>query len=308
MIYDFYAFLYKNQEKYPQNINLPTELISGFVDWCTIKSKYHLYINKVNKVKKLKFHKDIEQLYQQWSPKHLHTNWFALEIVFELLTSWYSKDDRIFHVLDNPLRKDRVFGIPFMSAASWKGLLRWACCMQNKLYEQDKNFKEWIKHLFGNEKEKENFFGKDKKKEEGALLFYPTWFNKIGFEVINPHNRSTNAGTMPIFYEVVPGRRPNSNKQIKYENGAYGTLCLLYAPYPGLKAPNPQNWIDKFFKAIEELLTRYGISAKRTVGWGTTEIKQWKAWVRDKHPIVEESWKSLQERILQALHVDHEQN
>ena len=55
---------------------------------------------------------------------------FGIEVSFTLETPWYSKDDRPFHVLDNPVRKDRVFGVPFMSAASWKGLLRWAYGMK----------------------------------------------------------------------------------------------------------------------------------------------------------------------------------
>lgn len=55
-------------------------------------------------------------------------------------------------------------------------------------------------HLFGNEK------GEGEEFSRGALVFYPTWFDKIGFEVINPHNRARRAGTQPIYYEVVtPG-------------------------------------------------------------------------------------------------------
>lgn len=53
-------------------------------------------------------------------------DWFAIDVSFRLTSPWYSKDDRPLHVLVNPVRKDRVFGVPFMSAASWKGLLRWA--------------------------------------------------------------------------------------------------------------------------------------------------------------------------------------
>ncbi len=193
--------------------------------------------------------------------------WLGLQVDFELLTPWYSKDDRFFHPLDNPVRKDRVFGVPFMSAASWKGLLRWACRMQEGLrehLEQGKRFKEWkdpnwILHLFGNEKGEEKYF------HQGALVFYPTWFDKIGFEVINPHSRERRAGTQPIYYEVVPP-------------GAKGTLYLLYAPWPGMKpAADPAEFLPRLLEAIETLLTTYGISAKRTVGWGTAKIVGWKA-------------------------------
>lgn len=195
------------------------------------------------------------------------SSWVGICLDFELLTSWCSKDARVFHLMDNPVRKDRVFGVPFMSAASWKGLLRWACLMQKNLRkhpEEGKSAEEsrdsdWILPLFGNEKgEKEHF-------HQGALVFYPTWFDKVGFEVINPHSRERRAGTQPIYYEVVPP-------------GAQGTLYLLYAPWPGM-APkvDPKDFMPGLLEAIEALLTTYGISAKRTVGWGTAKITKWQA-------------------------------
>jgi len=196
-------------------------------------------------------------------------SWLGIEVGFELLTPWYSKDDRVFHVMDNPVRKDRVFGVPFLTASSWKGLLRWACRMQAGLQEhlQENDGKiegwrdpDWILHLFGNEKGEEEDFS------QGALVFYPTWFDKIGFEVINPHSRERRAGTQPIYYEVVP-------------IGTNGTLSLLYAPWPGMKPEAKAGEImPKLLEAIEALLATYGISAKRTAGWGTAKITEWKVY------------------------------
>lgn len=213
--------------------------------------------------------------FNPWPPNLLHRNWLALQVDFALLTPWYSRDDCVFHVLDNPVRKDRVFGVPFMAAASWKGMLRWACRMQAGLrehFESGKKFEEWkdpdwILHLFGNEKGEEGVF------HQGALVFYPTWFDKIGFEVINPHSRARRAGTQPIYYEVVPP-------------GSKGTLYLLYAPGPGMKpAADPTGFLPKLLDAIEALLTTYGISAKRTVGWGTAEIREWKAFRKGRESV-----------------------
>jgi CRISPR-associated protein Cmr2 len=201
----------------------------------------------------------------------LSSNCLAIQVDFELLTPWYSKDDRVFHVMDNPVRKDRVFGVPFMAASSWKGMLRWACRMRDGLHDhlEKHNGKidgwrdpDWILHLFGNEKGEEDH----EKLHQGALVFYPTWFDRIGFEVINPHSRERRAGTQPIYYEVVPP-------------GAKGTLSLLYAPWPGMKFnADPQKVLPELLEAVEVLLTTYGISAKRTVGWGTAEIKEWRAY------------------------------
>src|SRR5579875_248862 len=200
-----------------------------------------------------------------WPPRLLHRSWLAIEVEFELLTPWYSRDDRLFHVLDNPVRKDRGFGVTYMSAASWKGLLRWACRMQAGLQGHlqrhggkmnDWSDPDWVIHLFGNEKGEENDFLR------GALAFYPTWFNKVGFEVINPHSRKTRAGTKPIFYEVVPP-------------GTEGLLRLLYAPLPGAvqrDGVKPADALQKLLDAAEQILTVYGFSAKRTAGWGIAEV------------------------------------
>ncbi|WP_205880839.1 RAMP superfamily CRISPR-associated protein [Limisphaera ngatamarikiensis] len=238
-----------------------------------------------------------------WPPALLHNSWLAIAVEFELLTPWYSKDDRLFHVLDNPVRKDRVFGVPYMAAASWKGMLRWACRMQDGLrdhLESGKRFEEWndpewVLHLFGNEKGEEEDF------HQGALGFYPTWFDKIGFEVINPHDRSRRAGTQPIYYEVVPGRRPKAGGSNADQEGGKGFLCLLYAPWPGMKAETkPEEVLHHLLEAIETMLTVYGVSAKRTVGWGTAEIKKWRAWKKetpDNNPIEADNREGLLQQI-----------
>jgi len=195
----------------------------------------------------------------------LLAGWLAIRIDFELKTPWYSKDDRPFHVLDNPVRKDRVFGVPFMSASSWKGLLRWSCRMEHGLLDhlakhdgtmdgwQDP---PWIVHLFGNAKGAEEDFTR------GALQCFPTWFDKVGFEVINPHDRARRAGTQPITYEVVPA-------------GSKASLHLLYAPTPGQaqrQGVDPVDVLSPLLDAAKKLVTVYGFSAKRTAGWGLAEI------------------------------------
>ena len=218
---------------------------------------------------------------------------------FTLQRPWYSKDDCRFHVMDNPVRKDRVFGVPFMSASGWKGLLRWACRMTAGLVEhlaqhnntlQGWQDPDWILHLFGNDKPK----GTEAHSHfhQGCLCFYPTWFERIDFEVINPHSRATRAGTKPIYYEVVP---PDTK----------GLLCLLYAPPPTVppwpEGVKPDDALCRLIDAIDDLLTTWGISAKRTAGWGTARVDWWavrkgseqsktrfnkddiKAWIREQY-------------------------
>ncbi len=305
MTFDYWVELSKS-ERLPDKGELPASLeeaawnlASGFVDRCAAQAmrgddqriesrkKYVQGVASKNfslpsELSVLRS-PDFDSAHTGWP-----ASWLGLEVRFELLTPWYSKDDRVFHVMDNPVRKDRVFGVPYMAASSWKGLLRWACRMQaglrEHLRENDGKIEgwrdpDWILHLFGNEKGEEEDF------HRGALVFYPMWFNRIGFEVINPHSRERRAGTQPIYYEVVP-------------IGANGTLPLLYAPWPGMKPEaKPGEVIPKLLEAIEKLLATYGISAKRTVGWGTAKIIEWKAYRKGQAPVQastrEELWKDI---------------
>lgn len=271
MSFDYYASLAENKAC-PKRVN-ESALASGFVDECVVWSCRD---REKNNARQCYMKRAAELEINLPSDLHLEPDhvflpdptWFAIDVSFTLTSPWYSKDDRPFHVLDNPVRKDRVFGVPFMSAASWKGLLRWACRMQEGLsdYLEKHDMKmacwqdpSWILHLFGNERgEKERF-------RSGALVCHPTWFSEVGFEVINPHSRSRRAGTQPIYYEVVPA-------------DAKGKLRLLYAPLPGeieRDKVRPADFIADFIDSIRALLETYGISAKRTAGWGTARIDTW---------------------------------
>jgi len=267
--FDLYAEL-ASQTACPTDGRLPAGLASGFVDGCTSWSARGSQERNDARDRYRRRAASASLALPDWlrlepSFESLpHDDWLGLEVDFTLESPWYSKDDRPFHVLDNPVRKDRVFGVPYMSAASWKGLLRWSCRMH---WDEP----AWILHLFGNERgEGEDF-------QRGALAFFPTWFSKIGFEVINPHSRKTRAGTQPILYEVVPA-------------GTQGTLHLLYAPLPGAGARDrvrPEQAIDRLLDAIGALLTRYGISAKRTAGWGAARVDECRAHRKGREPLRE---------------------
>ena len=293
MTYDYYIHLH---EFYGKRQDFKTSgdasnLVSGFVDYCTLRDALFEMIDDKKQRNKQKsqirqeyidFVQEVTSIEKCWEPQMDNlpaSDWLGFEITFTLKRPWFSRDDRAFHLLDNPLRKDRVFGVPFMPAASWKGLLRWACRMQDK----GGGWKDVIVHLFGHEKgemEHKNF-------RQGALVFYPTWFDKIDFELINPHSRERRAGTQPLYYEVVP-------KEIK------GKLYLLYAPLPGAGNPDVvqrSRAIVMLLKAVEALLTVYGISAKRSAGWGTAVINHWQAYRKDSRLLPEASL----EKFLKAL-------
>ena len=285
MSFDYYATL-AEQKICPPKVN-ECALASGIADGCLVwscqdkprdkkapdpKNDARLcYMKRASDLKDLNFLKDLNlppELNSEPDFSQLpDSSWFGIKAGFELLSPWYSKDDRPFHVLDNPVRKDKVFGVPFMSAASWKGLLRWACGMNTGLVgpqpesdpEKQEKARNQLIHLFGNERAEVE----ELKFSRGALQFYPTWFDKVGFEVINPHSRKTRAGTQPIYYEVVPA-------------GTQGKLQLLYAPLPGQAERDkvdPVEVMTKLVDSIQALFEKYGISAKRTAGWGAVGVK-----------------------------------
>lgn len=230
-------------------------------------------------------------------------SWF-LQFTFTLARPWISKDDDPFYVAEsvNPVRKDKVFKVPTMSAASWKGLLRWTVmhirlAMQKDKLTADEFARERLAQtlLFGDEKGEEPGQTKDfaaylgaLKPEarqdyerllrahyklssadplphhSGRLMFYPTFFNRIDVEVINPHSRKTRAGTHPIYLECVP-------------IGAQGTFSLLYVPFDligkeerDIKQQSLAD-LELIAEGLSAMFLTYGFSAKRTSGYGVAE-------------------------------------
>ncbi|GIV84820.1 MAG: hypothetical protein KatS3mg052_1827 [Candidatus Roseilinea sp.] len=230
-------------------------------------------------------------------------SWF-LQFTFTLAKPWISKDDDPFYVAEsvNPVRKDKVFKVPMMSAASWKGLLRWTAMHIRLAQKKDSLTPEQFAQerfaqtlLFGDEKGEEPGKTKDfaayldalkpearaeyerllrthyKAKpadplphHSGRLMFYPTFFNLIDVEVINPHSRETKAGTRPIYLECVPA-------------GASGTFSLLYVPFDLIGKPEDeikqqaQADLGLVAEGLQALFLTYGFSAKRTSGYGTAK-------------------------------------
>jgi CRISPR/Cas system CSM-associated protein Csm3 (group 7 of RAMP superfamily) len=184
-------------------------------------------------------------------------NSFLLSIKFVLQKPFISKDDEGFYIHDNPVSKEKVFKIPYIRASSWKGNLRWAFGKANELHEDD----ERILRVFGNKKGEEA----SENLRKGRLYIYPTFFDQISLDIINPHDRTTKTGKNPITLEVVPkGRR--------------GDLHLLYVPFDKIgedeREIKKEIETDLLFlcRAIRALLTEYGMSAKRTSGYGVAEM------------------------------------
>ena len=233
-------------------------------------------------------------------------SWF-LQFTFTLAKPWMSKDDDPFYVTEsvNPVRKDKVFKVPMMSAASWKGLLRWTLMHTRLALQKDsvtpeqfaqerflqtllfgdekgeepgrvKDFAAYLDELGGKEARqvyeqrlREHFHLEEKDAllhHSGRLLFYSTFFDRIDVEVINPHSRKTKAGTHPIYLECVPA-------------GASGTFSLLYVPFDLIGRPEAEiktqagEDLRRVAEGLQAMFLTYGFSAKRTSGYGTAKDK-----------------------------------
>lgn len=315
MSFDFYRYLSRElrHDEEIEDIDIyPHDLACGFLARCAVEAAS---VKGVQEQREDKNRARSRYLYAVQSARNMllpeviasyqsvegmQPGWLLIEVSFTLQTPWYSKDDRPFHVLDNPVRKDRVFGVPFMSAAGWKGLLRWVLATRSGLIGPttalDEKKKEKaqavIMHLFGNEKGETDEF------HRGALVFFPTWFDRIGIEVINPHRRQTRAGSQPIYYEVVP---PLTK----------GQLRLLYAPMPY------QAWRDRvkvketmenLVDAVNALLTQYGFSAKRTSGWGLASVDWWAVQGADSMKYTYSKLDELKNRLSNLLQTEEDQS
>ena len=94
----------------------------------------------------------------------------------------------------------------------------------------------------------------------GWLRFYPTFFDSIGLEVINPHDRKKRAGKQPIYYESAP-------------IGASGTFSLLYTPLGPFSDDEARADLSAVMGAVSAMMLTYGFSAKKTSGFGEAERK-----------------------------------
>ena len=236
---------------------------------------------------------------------------------FTLSKPYISRDDTDFYIIDNPVKKEWVFKVPYVAPSQWKGALRSAIMqelvsnLRNGKIDEKKFTDERVRlyRLFGNEKDGTgDFLNKalaryfvrshpnegqseqinpetlnSKIKEiaeafkselvsrgykqgdiegfQGNLHFYPTHFNQIGLQVINPHDRKTGAGKNPIYFECVP-------------EGTNGTFNLLFVPLTGPELSDDETREDlrAVARGVKAMMTYYGFGAKTSSGFGTAEV------------------------------------
>ena len=186
-----------------------------------------------------------------------HPKAWRIALKFVLHKPYLSKDDRDFYLLDNSVRKEWVFQVPYVAPSQWKGALRAAMRRLRGCpsWQQEAEDEQMIR-LFGNIKGEENRFS------TGWLHFYPTYFDRIGLEVINPHPRDTGAGKQPIYFECVPP-------------GTEGTFMLLYVPLEEVDEAKAKEDFRAVAQGLKAMFTKYGFGAKTSSGFGRAHA-HWK--------------------------------
>lgn len=181
---------------------------------------------------------------------------FIIEFKFTLEKPYISKDDENFTIIENSIKREKVLGCPYIPGSTWKGCLRSALWQDGKK-ENDKQ----ITRVFGNERSEKNTFN------QGRLHFFPSFFGKSNFEVINPHDRQTRAGTNPILIECIPAEET-------------GKFSLLYVPFDnvGNESVKIKKQMLEDLKLIVEglklMFTVYGFGAKTSSGYGLAKINK----------------------------------
>jgi len=227
---------------------------------------------------------------------------WAMRFRFRLLEPYLSRDDIDLYIVDNPVKKDWVFKLPYVAPAQWKGMLRMVMVKQlvgeaDNLSDEnyaEKRFRLTV--LFGDEKGEESgslsqlakylddgkpgagflyrknvrqrFEVQDEEplpRHAGRLHFYPTFFTRMGLEVLNPHDRRTGAGTLPIHLECVPRQTE-------------GDFAIVYVPADQINTDEIETKrqalqdLKLVAKGVRAMIDGYGIGAKTSSGFGAAGI------------------------------------
>ncbi len=175
---------------------------------------------------------------------------FIIEFDFTLEKPYISKDDENFTIIENSIKRERILDCPYIPGSTWKGCLRSALW-----HEGMKEDDEQITRIFGNERLTNESY------RQGRLHFFPSFFDKVDYEIVNPHDRKTRAGTVPILIESIP-------------LGANSKFSLLYVPFDLAgkeKEESAKQMLEDLkviAKGIEAMFTVYGFGAKTSSGYG----------------------------------------
>ena len=200
-----------------------------------------------------------------------------LLLSFKLLTPLITKDDDPFYLFDNPARKDHLLGLPYLSAASLKGLSADAYQrafpnprpwqeLGNDDPDRTRAFRHADSHakrLFGIADDGVEIENEKNPSEKGRLHFSPVWFNQLQLLVMNPGNPANATGTLPIQFEAIA---PNQT----------GVLEVVYFNPHGIRDSDEATAradLARWLAAVATWWPVLGLGAKRLAGYGAIQIE-----------------------------------
>jgi CRISPR-associated protein Cmr2 len=168
---------------------------------------------------------------------------WLLQLTATLIRPYFSRNDAPWSVMHNPITRDIVSGLPAVKATTWKGHLRFAA-----EFEMGPN-DPVIGRLFGEASEKETG-------NAGRLWFFDSLIHESSTkDVITPLDRKRRF--------PVPGRGPIEFDVVS--SGSDVPFTLLYLA-DGSNATIQDSRAT--LRAVVAMLTTYGFSAKKNMGWG----------------------------------------
>ena len=234
----------------------------------------------------------------------------AITLRFQLLSPLLTRDDDPFYLFDNPVRKDHVFGVPHLAAASLKGLASDA--MQRgfpgdvpwvELGEKDQERtmryrldQAMAGRLFGVASDDTNACFS----QGGRVHFSPVWFSHVQLLVMNPTKEETGLGTFPIHFEAV-APVDDAGKPVKADISFY-----YFNPAGTEHADEVTARTDLacLVGALAAWWPALGLGAKRLAGYGAIEpisaVCCGTGYADMKKPLEfagSDSWKKLAQRI-----------
>ncbi len=252
---------------------------------------------------------------------HLPLRSAILRLGFTLTTPLLTRDDAPFYLFDNPARKDHIFGMPYLAAGSLKGLMADA---YRRAFPRDGVFKGEnaaektaafrrgdgsAVRLFGIASDASpDDSGSDDSaplgSSAGRLYCNPVWFEHIQYLLLNPKDRSTGMGTVPIQFEAIAPMTQDS-KAVR------GELAFFYAnPAAAEEADEAtvRRDLARLVMACGAWLPQLGLGAKRRAGYGSitpTDAQCWargwtKKWPGEVSLRHEESWRQLALKIAEG--------
>lgn len=129
----------------------------------------------------------------------------------------------------------------------------WKAAFREEISNVSKEFESKLKELGYRLGKIEGF--------RGRLYFHPTYFTRTSMELINPHDRESGAGKIPIQFECVP-------------QGSPGTFTLLYVPMSQNGESSKQNFTQSISdmnlvaQGLYDMFLNFGFGAKTSSGFG----------------------------------------